>query len=99
MPVLDAADVAPQKPGALLDVALREFLFFTKFAESVADDHAGIIPLRGLEGKPQPPKTIDLSTLSHIYLRSRLIYHSPGHRRSHVWHRPQKEVFLCECAN
>jgi hypothetical protein len=32
-------------------VALREFLFFPKFAESVAYDHAAIIPPRGLEGK------------------------------------------------
>ena len=51
MPVLNAGDVAPKKSGALLNVALREFLLFAKFAESVAYDHAGIIPLRESEGK------------------------------------------------
>jgi len=49
MAVLDAGNVAPKKPGALLYVALREFLFFTKFAESVAYDHAGIISLNQTE--------------------------------------------------
>ncbi len=51
MPVLNAGYVAPKKPGALFDVALAEFLLFSKFAESVADNHARIIPLGGLEGK------------------------------------------------
>jgi hypothetical protein len=51
MTVLDAGDVAPQKSGAMFDVALAKVLFFAKFAESVAYDHAGIIPPRRVEGK------------------------------------------------
>ena len=67
MPILNARDITPQKSGAFFDVALREFLFFAKLLGSVAYDHAGIIPLRQFDGKPQPPKIIDLSTVSHIY--------------------------------
>jgi hypothetical protein len=54
MPILDSADVAPEQARSFFNVALREFLFFSKFAESVADDHAGIIPLGRLEGKQGP---------------------------------------------
>jgi len=50
MTVLDAGDVAPQKSGAMFDVALAQFLFFTKCAEPVADDHDGIAASRR-EGK------------------------------------------------
>ena len=49
MPVLDAGDVAPEKSSALLNIALAEFLFFSKFAESFAYDHAGIISLIHIE--------------------------------------------------
>jgi hypothetical protein len=51
VPVRNAGYVAPQKPGALLDIALAEFLFLPEFAESFADDHAGIIPAERREGK------------------------------------------------
>src|SRR5580658_5651804 len=51
VPVLHARDVAPEEPCALFDVALAQFSLLTKFAESIAYDHAGIIPLRRQEGK------------------------------------------------
>jgi len=52
MTVLDSGDVAAEKSGALLNVALAEFLLFAKFAETVASNHSGgIIPLRRFEGK------------------------------------------------
>ncbi|MGC2890135.1 MAG: hypothetical protein WB627_13775 [Candidatus Acidiferrum sp.] len=46
MTILDARDVAPQQTSAMFDVALGEFLLLAKLAESVAYDHAGIIPKR-----------------------------------------------------
>jgi hypothetical protein len=51
MTVLDAGDVAPQKSGAMFDVALGELLLFAKFAELVANDHDGIVASRRGEGK------------------------------------------------
>jgi hypothetical protein len=38
-------------------MALREFLFFTKFEEPVADQPAGIIPSNRLEDKNPPSRT------------------------------------------
>jgi hypothetical protein len=51
VPVLNARYVAPEQTSALLYVALTEFLLFPKFAESLAYDHAGIIPSWRGEGK------------------------------------------------
>jgi hypothetical protein len=51
MSIFHTRNVAPQKSGALFNVALAEFLLFAKFAESVAYDHFGIIPSRRTEGK------------------------------------------------
>jgi hypothetical protein len=42
--VFNAGHVAAEQTRPLLDIALAEFLFFPEFAESFADDHAGIIP-------------------------------------------------------
>jgi hypothetical protein len=49
--VLNTGDVAPQKSGAPLSVALAQFLLFAKFAESVADHHAGIISKKRRDDK------------------------------------------------
>jgi hypothetical protein len=49
MSIFHTRNVAPQKSGALFNVALAEFLLFAKFAESVAYNHAGIISLNRTE--------------------------------------------------
>src|SRR5205814_10665121 len=46
VPILDARNVAAKQAGALFDVALRELLFLTKFAEAFADNHGRILSLR-----------------------------------------------------
>jgi len=46
VPVLNARDVATKQTSAVLDVPLAEFLFFAECAESIADNHAGIIFIR-----------------------------------------------------
>jgi hypothetical protein len=57
MAVFNVADVAPVQTRTLLNMALREFLFFTKFEEPVADQPAGIIPSNRLEDKNPPSRT------------------------------------------
>ena len=51
MIILDAGDVGAHKARPLLNVTLREILFFAECAKSVANNHPGIIPLRRVEGK------------------------------------------------
>src|SRR6266446_3722187 len=56
MTIFDARDVAPEQTRALFDVALRQILFLAECAKTVANNHAGIIPLRHPEGKrPSTP--------------------------------------------
>jgi hypothetical protein len=40
--ILDSGNVAPQKAGALFDIALGEFLFFAECAKAITDNHADI---------------------------------------------------------
>jgi len=47
--VLDAGNVAPQKPGALFDIALGELFRVSEFSKSVAYDRAGIISFNQIE--------------------------------------------------
>ncbi len=49
--VFHARDIASEESGSLFDCALGEFLFFAECAKAVADNHAGIISLRRMEGK------------------------------------------------
>jgi hypothetical protein len=44
MAILDSGNIAPQKAGALFDIALGEFLFLTQCAEAITDNHAGRVP-------------------------------------------------------
>ena len=55
MAVFNAGDVAAKQASALFDVALREFLFLTQFAEAITNNHGGIVTLRPLEGKQGVP--------------------------------------------
>ncbi len=41
VPVLDARDVTTKKPGALLDVTLRQFFCFTQQANAISNYHGG----------------------------------------------------------
>jgi hypothetical protein len=41
MAIFDARDIAAEKAGAFLDIALREFFCFTKQAKPVTDYHGG----------------------------------------------------------
>jgi hypothetical protein len=51
MAIFHTGDIATEQTRPFLNMALREFLLFAKFAESVTDQHAGIIPERRIEGK------------------------------------------------
>jgi hypothetical protein len=44
MAVFHARNVAPKEARSLLNVALREFLFFAERAKTITDNHGGIIP-------------------------------------------------------
>jgi hypothetical protein len=76
--VLDTRDVAPKQPGALFDVALAKILLFTKFAESGAYQHAGIISFYRLEGKQGQTGRVEsevLNASTSCYIRAP----SPAH--------------------
>jgi hypothetical protein len=55
VPVFNARNVAAKQACALFQVTLGEFLCLAHFAEAVADNHGGIVSLRGGEGKPGAP--------------------------------------------
>src|SRR6266404_254790 len=46
MTILYAGNVTTKQTGALLDVALGEFLFFAECAKAVTNNHAGIVTCR-----------------------------------------------------
>jgi len=37
--IFDTRDIAPEQAGAFLHITLRQFLFFSKFAEAFANNH------------------------------------------------------------
>jgi hypothetical protein len=41
MPIFNPRDVAPNQPGAFLDVSLRQILFDPNGTKAVADNHVG----------------------------------------------------------
>jgi hypothetical protein len=51
MIMFDAGNVTAKQARPLFNVALGEFLFLTHFAEAVAYNHGGIIPLRSMQSK------------------------------------------------
>jgi hypothetical protein len=51
MAVLNSGNVTTKQAGAFFNVTLGELFCLAHFAEAVAYDHAGIVSLRGQEGK------------------------------------------------
>jgi len=52
MAILDAGNIATKQARTLFNVALGELFGLAHFAEAVSNNHAGIVALRLLEGKP-----------------------------------------------
>src|SRR5882672_5659680 len=49
--IFDARNVATKQPSSLLDVSLREFLFFSHLSQSISNNHSCLFPFlsRGRE--------------------------------------------------